>query len=101
MRLSTALAVIVAFGLAATALAQGRGPTIVVPSRARPQVTGSSPDSGPPGTTVTVTGSGFSRDLRLFLGGRPVEIVYGDESTLQFVVPDGTGRAPIVLRDPG
>jgi len=80
---------------------QGRGPTIVVPSRARPAVTGYSPESGPPGTLVTVTGERFSSGLRLLLAGRPVELVYADESTMQFAAPATAGRVPIVLRDPG
>jgi hypothetical protein len=65
---------------------------------AAPTVTGMSPSTGPPGTEVTLTGSGFDTDLAddvVSVKGVRAEVSAVTSTTLKFVVPAGaaTGMA--------
>lgn len=73
-----------------------------------PAVTDIAPSSGPIGTRVTVTGSGFltgeaaKGNMLVLFGSVPAETVTGVSSTaLETVVPAGVTEAPVVVLTPG
>lgn len=55
-----------------------------------------SPGSGPPGTTVTVTGSGFLLERAVTLGGAAVQVHLAGDRSLSLTVPS-LGAGPQVL----
>ncbi len=57
------------------------------------------PESGPPGTAVTVSGSGFRAGGLNFvmLNGLPVQAVAASATEMTFVVPPGAAVGPVVL----
>lgn len=62
--------------------------TIVAPTPAVPTITSLSPSSGPIGTQVKITGSGFNSNNQVFFGNYPVAIGASDGGTsLTFTVP--------------
>ena len=69
-----------------------------------PQVTGTVPSTGPPGggTTVTVTGSGFTGAMAVNFGHNPATNVTVDSDTqITAVSPAGTGTVAITITTPG
>jgi IPT/TIG domain len=64
--------------------------------RPAPNVATISPTSGPVGTTVTITGSGFARERNAaaFGIGYIRDLASSDGSTITFVVPDGLDLCP-------
>ncbi|WP_405087575.1 RHS repeat-associated core domain-containing protein [Microbispora sp. NBC_01389] len=70
---------------------------------APPAVTGVSPTSGPPSTTVTLTGSGFDPVLAnnvVDVNGTLAEVTAVTATSLQFVVPLGATTGDILVTTP-
>lgn len=65
------------------------------------KASGFSPDSGSVGTEVTITGSGFTPDTEVLIGGRTVRVDDVKPRSLTFTVPAKHGDGYIVLRHPG
>ena len=57
------------------------------------------PESGPPGTAVTVSGSGFRAGGLNFVmfNGLPVQAVAASATEMTFVIPPGAAVGPVVL----
>lgn len=69
-----------------------------------PTVTAVAPSSGPAagGTTVTVTGTGFTGATKVEFGGRPAGSLHVDSDTqLTATSPSGSGTADVVVLGPG
>ncbi len=66
-----------------------------------PEITGITPDSGPPGSMVTIAGNGFSSEASgnaVTFGGTSAEIGSASESQLQVTVPElDPGPAPVAV----
>ena len=65
-----------------------------------PTVTGISPTSGPNigGTTVTITGSGFTSTTQVFFGANPAtSFTVTNDSTITAVSPAGTGTVDVTV----
>jgi hypothetical protein len=66
-----------------------------------PSVGSFSPDTGPPGTKVTIQGTSFTRDERAFLGATPLEIGARSETSLEVTIPPHANRsAPLSVKGP-
>lgn len=78
------------------------GAVIVAPVATAPAITAVTPSSGPPGTSVTITGSGFENGASVtFSGTLSPAVSFGSATTLQAVVPNiGAGAATIVVTNP-
>jgi hypothetical protein len=74
-----------------------RGP----PGNSYITVAGFEPQSGPPGTIVTIHGSGFRKQTKVLYNGIPVRRAGWDGERIQFYVPSGARGGLIVLRHPG
>src|SRR5262245_46877372 len=61
------------------------------------KVSGWSPSSGPVGTVVTITGSGFQQQTRVKVGGRPVRVDSFNATTLTFRIPERAYDGVITL----
>lgn len=59
------------------------------------------PDSGPEGTELTLTGSGFTGGSTATLDGVPMTILAQTATTLELEVPAGAGSGPIVVTEAG
>lgn len=68
-----------------------------------PLISGVSPTSGPPGTLITVTGTGLAQVTTVLVNGLLVSVQAGQTDTqLQFLAPTGmTGELDLKLRYPG
>jgi len=65
---------------------------------AAPEITSFTPSSGPVGTVVTVTGTGFDGVTSVKIGRKALITVNGvDSTTLTAVIPAGTTSGPIVV----
>ena len=68
-------------------------------------IAGFTPDGGPAGTVVTVTGSGFDADTpdnnRVTITSIPIEISEVAPTSFKFAVPKGAGTGRIVVRNGG
>lgn len=62
-----------------------------------PVVTGFSPPSGPPGSTVTVTGESFVDLVSVEVNAVPASYVYVSAAELRLVVPAGATPGPITI----
>jgi hypothetical protein len=54
-----------------------------------PAINGISPASGPPGTRVTITGSGFTGATSVTLAGRAVGFSVSSDSQIVATIPNG------------
>lgn len=52
-----------------------------------PTITGISPSSGPAGTTVVITGTGFRPGLTVIFAGVPAQIVAASATSITAIVP--------------
>jgi hypothetical protein len=64
-----------------------------------PVITGFSPGSGPTGTIVTVSGSGFTGASAASIDGVPASFTFVSDSTVDITVPAGAATGPIHLRN--
>src|SRR5262245_64093301 len=71
------------------------------PSQVALTVGGFQPQSGPPGTLVTITGSGFIKQTAVLYNGKKVRAESRDWNTIRFAVPYDADDGVIVLRQPG
>lgn len=65
-----------------------------------PEITGIQPDSGPPGTMVTINGSGFSPEASnnsVSFGGTPAPVNSASESSIETQVPDGLSSGSVQI----
>ncbi|WP_171032837.1 IPT/TIG domain-containing protein [Fodinibius saliphilus] len=63
-----------------------------------PEITGIQPDSGPPGTLVTISGKGFSAEKTsnaITIGGEAAPVESATESQLKTKVPKGASSGPV------
>src|SRR5262245_51807792 len=60
-------------------------------------VTGFSPQSGPLGTKVTITGTGFMKQTKVIVGGRPIREDSSGPTSITFTVTERIGNGQIVL----
>ncbi|NGP88238.1 IPT/TIG domain-containing protein [Fodinibius halophilus] len=63
-----------------------------------PEITGIQPDSGPPGTLLTIEGKGFSpqnTDNTISIGGTSAPVESASESELKTKVPEGASSGPV------
>ena len=76
---------------------------LVTPSAfaAAPTITGFSPASGPVGTSVTVTGTGFTGAKRVLFNGRRATFTVVSDTQITTTVPAGATDGPIKVRVPG
>jgi hypothetical protein len=71
-----------------------------------PSVTSITPSSGPVsgGTTVTISGTGFTTATQVSLGGQPIPFTIVDAQTITFVTPPheaaGTGSFDVTVTNP-
>ena len=66
------------------------------PSQQPPVVTGINPASGPAGTTVTITGSGFAGVTDINFGSTNVDLLGVGSNTLIVDAPGNPGGSPVV-----
>ncbi len=66
-----------------------------------PSITGFSPASGPPGTSLTVTGTGLSGATKVDVGGKPSSILSDVPQQLVVVVPTKAKSGPIIVKTAG
>jgi hypothetical protein len=68
-----------------------------------PAVTGLSPNGGPTagGTTVTISGSGFTASSAVTFGGISVGVTVNSSTSLTVVSPGGSGTVNIIVITPG
>jgi large repetitive protein len=59
------------------------------------------PESGRPGTRVTIKGSGFTRSTKVLVGRKDAVIAASSPTEIAIEIPAITGDAPIALRRPG
>jgi hypothetical protein len=59
------------------------------------------PDSGPPGTWVTLTGDSFKRSDRFYLGKKPLKRRYVGSHQVKVRIPKGAKSAKIVMKSAG
>ncbi len=75
---------------------------IVLASTAAPTVASLSPDHGPAGTSVTITGSGFAGATAVAFGGTAAQsFAVGSDSTITATVAAGTSTGPVSVTGPG
>jgi uncharacterized repeat protein (TIGR03803 family) len=70
------------------------------PFQVRPQITGFSPTSGAPGTTVVITGDSFTQTTKIKFGnGKAINFVLNSDKQITAVVPSGatTGKIAVTL----
>ncbi len=92
-------ALAVAMAAPATVDAQRRNERVIIN---RPlQVESWTPQEGAAGSLVTLTGSGFSRNTLILVGGRRVRAEKMGARAISFRVPANSGDGRIVLRKPG
>lgn len=83
------------------------GPAIAIvvlaaPAGAEPiAVGGLSPDAGPPGTVVRLSGTGFASGMTVVVGGRPAALRRLAPTEIRFVVPADAADGQVLLRVPG
>jgi predicted outer membrane repeat protein len=65
-----------------------------------PKITSFTPTSGPVGTSVTVTGSGFSGASAVSVDGYPATFTFVSDSTITLVVPTGASTGAIHIKNP-
>lgn len=68
------------------------------PGKPNPEIIGIQPESGPPGTMVTISGKGFSPDSTrnsVTIGGTSAPVSSASESQIQTEVPDGAESGPV------
>jgi hypothetical protein len=63
-------------------------------------ITGFTPTSGPPGTIVNVSGSGFTGITAGSVDGYPAQFSFGNDGTVTLVVPAAAGAGPIHIKTP-
>src|SRR5439155_11708467 len=69
---------------------------------AAPSISGFSPTSGPPGTSVSITGSGFTNASAVTFGGMPAtSFTVNSDSQITATVPAGASTGPIGVTAPG
>jgi hypothetical protein len=69
---------------------------------ARPTVTGISPKSGTAGTTVTITGTGFTGWVEVSFGGAPAQdVMVNGANTITVVAPAGKGTVDVTVTTEG
>jgi len=66
-----------------------------------PEVTGFSPDSGPPGSTVTVTGSHFTGTSQVKIDGSNTKFTVDSDTTITVNIAKGTKSGPVSVTTPG
>ena len=66
-----------------------------------PTITGFSPSSGAPGATVTVSGTNFAGATSITVAGITASFTVVNATTINFVVPNGTGQGFISVTVPG
>jgi hypothetical protein len=66
-----------------------------------PQVTSFSPSSGPVGTAVTVSGSGFTGATAVTLNGAATSFTVNSATQITLTVPSGASSGPIGVTTPG
>lgn len=66
-----------------------------------PAVTGFSPESGPPGTLVTITGTSFTTPAEVEFNGDSVEALLASDTAMTAVVPQGATSGRLVVHLPG
>ena len=66
-----------------------------------PAITGFSPTSGPTGTTVTISGTGFSGATIVTFNGIPADFDVNGATSISAVVPAGTTTGKIGVTTPG
>jgi hypothetical protein len=64
---------------------------------AGPAVTGIDPSSGQAGSSVTITGSGFTGATQVLFGGVAANFSVGDDTAITAIVPAGTGTVDIAV----
>jgi hypothetical protein len=80
----------------------GREPHHVAALPPAPSVSGFSPSGGAPGTTVTVTGDGFTKVIAVTFGGvRASTFTVLSESQLSARVPAGATSGPVAVTNTG
>lgn len=73
--------------------------TVTSPTPA-PTVSGISPTSGPAGTSVTISGSGFSGATGVTFNGVPASFTVASPSSITTTVPAGATTGPMVVTGP-
>jgi hypothetical protein len=68
---------------------------------AAPSISGFSPTSGPPGTSVAITGSGFTGATTVTLNGTAAPYTVNSDSQITATVPSGATSGPIGVTAPG
>ncbi len=78
------------------------GSVTLAPLVIAPAITSVTPSTGLPGTTVTITGSGFQSGATVSFGGTlSPTVTFGSATSLQAVIPNvPTGPATIVVTNP-
>ena len=80
----------------------GESPHHEPPAPAKPAVSGFAPSGGPPGTLVTVTGSGLGKAIAVTFGGvRASTFTVLSDERLTAVVPYGATTGPVGVQNAG
>jgi outer membrane protein assembly factor BamB len=66
-----------------------------------PTVTGLSPASGPAGTSVAITGSGFTGATAVHFGANPGSLTLNSDSSITATAPGGTGTVDVTVTTSG
>ncbi|MET8149520.1 LamG-like jellyroll fold domain-containing protein [Actinoplanes sp. NPDC049668] len=86
------------------ASADGPAPFTVVVDAAKPAVTGFSPASGPAGTSVTITGTGFAPETAgntVAFNRTRARVTAASRTSLTVLVPDAVTAGPVSVRTAG
>ena len=65
-----------------------------------PQITSFSPQSGPPGTTVTINGRNLSGATNVAFNGTPAPVISNSATQIVTTVPAGSTVGPITVTTP-
>jgi IPT/TIG domain len=68
---------------------------------AAPTIASFTPASGPVGTSVTISGTGFTGATRVAFAGTPASFTVGSDTSLVATVPSGAASGPIAVTTPG
>jgi len=65
-----------------------------------PTITSFTPTSGPPGTEVHLTGTGFSTATSVTFDGASASFLAHNDTSLDVIVPDSATTGPITVTNP-